>query len=43
MIKMQDKVIWKILADKYPLMKWFENYFTLLEAVPITKNIGGAR
>jgi hypothetical protein len=27
MLKMRDKGIWKILADNYPLMTWFENYF----------------
>jgi hypothetical protein len=43
MMKMWDKDIWKILADKDPLIKRFENYFALSEAVPITKNIGGPR
>jgi hypothetical protein len=42
-IKMRDKDIWKILADNYPLMKRFENYFALSEAVQVTRNIGGAR
>ena len=43
MLKVRDKGVWKILADNYPLMKRFENYFALSEAVQITKNIGGAR
>ena len=43
MLNMWDKVIWKILADSYPLMSVFENYFALSEAVQVTKNIGGAR
>jgi hypothetical protein len=42
-IKMRDKDIRKILADSYPSIKRFENYFALSEAVQITKNIGGAR
>jgi hypothetical protein len=37
MIKMQDNDIWKILADKYPLIKRFENYFALLEALQSPK------
>ena len=41
--KMMDKDIWKILADNYPLMMWFENYFAPSEAVQVTRNIGGAR
>jgi hypothetical protein len=43
MLKMRDKDIRKILADNYPLMKRFENYFALSEAVQVTRNIGGAR
>ena len=42
-IKMMDKGVCKILADNYPLMKRFEDYFALSEAVQIPKNIGGAR
>ncbi|NQE54087.1 hypothetical protein C5S29_10890 [ANME-1 cluster archaeon GoMg3.2] len=40
---MRDNDIRKILADNYPLMKRFENYFALSEAVQVTRNIGGAR
>ena len=42
-IKMRDKDIRKLLADNHPLIKRFENYFTLLEAVQINKNLGGPR
>ena len=43
MLKMRDKDIRKILADNYPLMSVFENYFALSEAVQVTRTIGVAR